>query len=87
MKFKNALLIAALAVSLTLAIVVFARSSQPIVAGGVQGDYVQPPRSGPVLAGGRGGLGGEVLANPVLSSGSPQSIPMTRSGSGTDQGE
>ena len=36
-------------------------------AGGVPGDYVPPPRSGPVFAGGRGGIGGDVLAKPVFN--------------------
>jgi hypothetical protein len=83
MKFKDVLLIAALAVSLTLAVVLFARSSQPTVAGGVPGDYVQPPRSGPVLT---GGLSGGVVNDRALTGNDSQSIPMTRSG-GADQGE
>jgi hypothetical protein len=84
MKFKKVLLIAALAVSLTLAVVLFARSSQPRIVEGVPGDFVQPPRSGPVLA---GGLPGGVVSNQALTGDSTQSIPMTRSGGGTDQGE
>ena len=84
MKFKDVLLIAALAVSLTLAVVLFARSSQPTVAEGVPGDYVPPPRSGPVLT---GGVPGGVVGNQALIGDSTQSVPMTRSGGGTDQGE
>ena len=85
MKFKKALLIAALAVSLTLAVVLFARSSQPPIAEGVPGDFVRPSNpSGPVLA---GGVPGGVVNNQALTGNDSQSIPMSRSGGGSDQGE
>ena len=65
MTYKHLLLIAALAVSLTLAVVLFAHPSQPLLSGGVPADDVHTTQpGGPVLA---GGVSGGVLGDRALS--------------------
>ena len=70
MNFKNVLLIAALAVSLTLAVVLFARSSQLPMTGPIMGIVPTAQPSGPVLT---GGLAGGVLPSNGLSNSDAQS--------------